>query len=131
MAEQTVDFWPDIATAARRVTPLSLMKQQAVLLGKHTKNLLEGEVSSSVHVGRLVHSFQISVPTLDYSYELFRVSHDIVALYPVKVEFSMVGPLAGHPPLASEDAFMDWLKKVLSSDETKRVLGSLLAQVES
>ena len=73
MAEQTVDFWPDIATAARRVTPLSLMKQQAVLLGKHTKNLLEGEVSSSVNVGRLVHRFQISVPTLDYSYELFRV----------------------------------------------------------
>jgi hypothetical protein len=131
MAEQTLDFWPDVATAPRRVTALSLMKQQAVLLGKHTKNLLEGEVSSSVHDGRLVHRFRISVPTLDYSYELFRISHDIVAFYPVRVESSMVGPLAGHPLLDSEEAFMGWLKNVLSSDETKRVLDSLLAQVES
>lgn len=132
MAEQTLDFWPDIAAARPRVTPLSLMKQQAALLGKHTSNLLEGDVSSNVYNGRLVHRFRISVPTLDYSYELFTISHDVVALYPVRIESSKTY-YHGKSQLTieSEDAFMDWLKTVLSSDETKRVLGSLLAQIES
>jgi hypothetical protein len=132
MVEQTVDFWTDIATAPRRVTALSLMKQQAVRLGKHTNNLLEGDVSSNINGERLVHRFRISVPTLDYSYELFRISHDVVVLYPVNVESSKTYYHGkSQLTLDSEEAFMDWLKNVLSSDETKRVLGSLLAQVES
>lgn len=133
MAEQTLDFWPDISAARPRVTPLSLLKQQAALLGKKTNNLLEGDVSSSIYNERLVHRFLIGVPSLDYRYELFVVSHDPVVLYPVKV---VSGPhktsYGKNPPtLDSEDAFLDWLKNVLSSDETKRVLGSLLAQTES
>ena len=133
MAEQSLDFWPDLATARPQVTPLSLMKQQAALLGKHTSNLLEGEVSSNLSYGRLVHSFRIHVPTLDYSYEVFRVSHEMLAMYPVRIDG---GPHKqqyprGAPTLDSEDAFQDWLKSVLSSDETKRVLGSLLAQIEA
>ena|SRR5579859_192160 len=131
MAEQTLDFWPDIATSRPRVTPLSLLKQQAALLGKHTNNLLEGGVSSNVYNGRLLHRFFISVPTLDYRYELFTISHDVVGLYPVKVDSSKFYYHGKSlVTLDSEDAFVDWLKNVLSSDETKRVLGSLLAQIE-
>ena len=133
MAEQTLDFWPDIAGARLKHTPLSLIKQQAALLGKHTNNLLEGVVATNTIAGRPSHRFYIKAPTLGYNYELFMVSHDLVELYPVRVD---AGPHKtqyrdDQPVLASEPALLDWLKDVLSSDETKRVLGSLLAQIES
>jgi hypothetical protein len=131
MSEQTLDFWPDIATARPKVTPLSLIKQQAALLGKHTNNLLEGAVVSSIREGRLVHRFLIKVPTLDYSYELFMVSQFMVDLYPVKVE-SAPNREPGHPvTLESEQEFLDWLKEVLSSEKTQSILTNLLSQTES
>jgi hypothetical protein len=120
------------------------MKQQAALLGKHTNNLLEGDVSSDATRGRLTHRFFIKAPTLDYRYEVFRVSHDLISLYPVRVE---AGPHKANftekdrtweseeafkdRTLESEGAFLEWLKEVLNSEDTKRVLGSLLAQSEA
>ena len=134
MVEQTLDFWPDLATARPKVTPLSLLKQQAALLGKHTSNLLEGVVRTRSGPGGTVgHRFIIRVPTLEYMYELFEVSHNMVDLYPVRVDSGphQTSYRDDHPLLRSEEAFLQWLKNVLSSDITKRVLGSLLAQIES
>jgi hypothetical protein len=134
MAEQTLDFWPDLATARPKLTPLSMMKQQAALLGRHTSNLLEGFVlTGSGPGGTIVHRFIIRVPTLEYRYELFMVSHNIVDFYPVRVESGphQMAYRDDRPLLRTEEDFLQWLKTVLSSDITKRVLGSLLAQIES
>ncbi|HTW65727.1 MAG TPA: hypothetical protein VME17_13965 [Bryobacteraceae bacterium] len=133
MPEQTLDFWPDLSGARSTVTPLSLMKQQAALLGTRTHNLLEGEVASTADQGRrLVHRFLIRAPTLNYTYEVFRVSHNVAALYPVFVESGPHSRLQTQQVhLDSEIEFMAWLKDVLGSDDTKRVLDSLLAQIES
>ncbi len=134
MVEQSLDFWPDLDTARPKVTPLSLMKQQAALLGKHTSNLLEGAVFTSPgEGGTVLHRFIIRVPTLEYRYELFMVSQNMVDLYPVRV---VSGPHQvpyhdDRPVLRTEEDFLQWLKTVLGSDITKRVLGSLLAQIES
>jgi hypothetical protein len=129
----TPDFWPDIGDAKPKVTPLSLMKQQAALLGKRTQNLLEARVVTIPHEKDVVLSFVIEVPVLGYQYELFRVRQNMVDLYPVVI---VSAPKLGEGPhrapvLRSEDEFLEWLKDVLNSDTTKRVLGSLLAQVET
>jgi hypothetical protein len=128
----TPDFWPDIADARSKATPLSLMKQQAALLGNHTNNLLVGRVTTiTSYDGRLIHHFQIGAPTLSYNYELFIVSHGLVDLYPVQVESApnlTPGPLV---ILESERDFLNWLKEVLNSERTKRILSNLLSQVES
>jgi hypothetical protein len=134
MAEQTLDFWPDIGDTKPKVTPLSLMKQQAALLGRHTGNVLEGRVRSTTFRGGVNHTFVIAAPALDYQYELFNVSHTMVDIYPVTVVSAPrvgEGPLEKPPVLRSQEEFLQWLKDVLSSDTTKRVLGSLLAQVEA
>jgi hypothetical protein len=131
MAEQTLDFWPDIAKA-RVVTPLSLMKQQAALLGKHTSNLLEGRVTTGTEPGgRLIHRFQIGAPTLSYYYELFLVSHGMVELYPVKVESAPNQVPGVQTVIYSEEDFLNWLKDILNSEQSKRVLSNLLSQIES
>jgi hypothetical protein len=45
MATQT-DFWGEIVSAAER-TPVSIMREQAALLGTKTRNLIEARVESS------------------------------------------------------------------------------------
>jgi hypothetical protein len=128
--EAAVDFWPDISASKPR-TPLSLMKQQAALLGKHTNNLLEAEVETTSSGDKLFHRFIIVAPSLDYRYQLFGVTHG-VTLYPVQVlsapPSGTIVPIGG---IEDEGMFVNWLKAVLSSEETKRILGSLLAQAES
>ena len=125
MAAQT-DLWGDLTTSAQVRTPLAILREQASLLGKKTQNLVEASVQTSILPGqRFVHSFNLVVPALsNYSYSLFVVKHGI-ELYPVSVEDPEV------PPLETEQAFMNWLRYILSSDKTKRLIGNLLAQARS
>lgn len=127
MPEEALDFWPDISASKPR-TPLSIMKQQAALLGKHTNNLVEAEVVTASEAGSLYHRLFLVAPTLDYRYQLLSVSHDIT-LYPIEVYASKLP--AARQTVKTEADFVEWLKKVLSSDETKRVVSALLAQAEA
>jgi hypothetical protein len=130
MADQALDLWPQIESVNVR-TPGTILKQQAALLGKHTKNLIEGRVATRAHSGGFLHSFLIDVPTLDYTFELFAVANDL-NLYPVRVDtLSRNFGVSSHAPLISEAEFVDWLKAVLNSAETKRILATLMAQAES
>lgn len=100
------------------------MREQAALLGTKTKNLIEGKVETTSLDDIFSHSFLLFVPVWSYRYELFRITHKI-SLYPVRVG----GPLA--PVLETEPDFVDWLRAKLSSPETKKVIGNLLAQITS
>lgn len=118
------DLWGEISPNVVR-TPVSILREQASLLGVKTGNLIEGKVESRVAGSLLNHSFNLVVPALDnYSYELFQISHG-VNLYPVHVGFQYV------VDLENEEAFVKWLAQKLSSAETKRIIGNLLAQANS
>ena len=133
---QVEDLWPpDIAEQAT-VTPLAILREQAALLSKKTRNLVEGwvhtESSGSTNgESRIFHTFTLVVPTLDdYSYDLFRVSHSVM-LYPVRVEFnSTFNAFASsvQHSLENEEEFKEWLKGVFAAPHTKRILGVLIAQ---
>lgn len=130
MADQALDLWPQIE-AANVLTPGTILKQQAALLGKHTKNLLEGKVVTQSIGGEFIHHFMIDAPTLDYRMELFAVSHDM-NLYPVRIVAAP--PVRFDLPqflVSSEAEFVDWLKSVFNAAETKRILSTLMAQVDS
>jgi hypothetical protein len=120
MATQT-DFWGDVAPAAVR-TPVAILREQAALLGAKTKNLVEATVYTESYHGAFRHLFNLVVPGLnDYTYNLFTIEHGI-SLYPV----SIVGR---ELRLETEQEVTDWLRDFLSSRETKRIVGNLLAQV--
>jgi len=131
MPEEAADFWPELNSAKLR-TPVLILKEQAALLGKHTKNLVVADVETYTYNDRFFHRFIIEARALSYRYELFRVSHDVM-LYPLKLESGPNGKLligtSGF--FNSEDEFVNWLKEVLNSGDTKRVLNTLLAQVEA
>jgi hypothetical protein len=120
MATQA-DFWGDIEPTEIR-TPVSILREQAALLGGKTGYLIEGKVDTAVSGGMFRHSLSLVVPTLDnYEYELLKVRHG-VELYPVT---------AGQQDLKTESEFTNWLRQRLSSAETRKVIGNLLAQAGS
>jgi hypothetical protein len=117
------DLWGDITPSAVR-TPASILREQASLLGAKTRHTIEGQVETQISVGTFYHSFNLVVPALEnYSYELFKISHQLT-LYPIYVGYP-------DPNAEDEQAFVKWLGQKLSSAETKRIIGNLLAQANS
>ena len=47
MAHNIPDLWPDDIAVTSLQVPVTILRQQATLLGEKTKNLVEGEVSST------------------------------------------------------------------------------------
>ena len=117
------DFWGEIAPAEVR-TPAAIMREQAALLGAKTRYLIEAVVETEVSGSRFIHRFNLVVPAMDnYKYELFKVYHG-VSIYPV-TEYGE------SKMLKTEEEFSDWLRGVLSSPATKKLVGNLLVQVSS
>lgn len=125
MADETNDFWPKEITEI--VTPVKILREQATQLGRKTNYILDGKVRTHARsqLDDFVHTLLIVVPTLDdYTYELLSVEHG-VELYPVTVHFQNE-----REQLATEEAFVLWLQRTLSSETTKRILRNLLSQAQ-
>ena len=130
MAQPIPDLWPEIEQS-QVVPPVAILRGQAALLGKKTNHLLEGRVvTRTTGSGGFVHSFYIVAPTLDdYTYKLFEIEH-VANQYPVRpTMLKQPGPF--KLLLASEEDLLDYIRRILNSDETKRVIGSLLAQIKA
>jgi hypothetical protein len=133
------DLWPELNLAAT-VTPLSILREQAGLLGKKTKGVLRGEVETWGDGDRISHSFNIAVPSLgDYKYTLFSV-HYLPTGYPVHVDMTAKPFFPGGAPIeepslrrsiADEDELRDWLRHIFHSDEVKRIVENLYAQAST
>jgi hypothetical protein len=133
MTQAIPDLWPEIEQT-RVVPPVAILREQAALLGKKTNHLLEGQVKSRIAFeGGFLHTFSIVAPALDgYEYKLFEVKHG-PDQYPVEADApESTGPLtASLVSLNSEQELLDYIRKILNSDKTKKILGSLLAQVKA
>lgn len=119
MAAST-DLWGEIEATQIR-TPLVILREQAGLLGAKTKNLVEASVSTHANGSTFVHSLDLVIPALDYTYNLLTIYHG-PSIYPVNVQFS-------EARFDTEEQFIEWLGAKLSSPETKRIVSNLLAQV--
>jgi hypothetical protein len=126
MANQIVDLWPPEVGTTTIVPPLAILRRQAVILGERTQNLIEGQVETLTQGERFRQRFYIVAPSLDYKYLLFEIQHDVIG-YPVTVVERDGIPFQ----LDTQEEFVNWLKQTLSSDETRRVVASLLSQVKA
>lgn len=118
------DLWPDIDDE-EMTTPLTILKEQGSFLAKKTKGLLEIEIVTSSESSKFYHNFNIVVSVLDYTYRLFRVSHDVM-LYPLDVFW-----LNKYYKVDDEKAFREFLGRILSDDSTRTIVLALLAQAKS
>jgi len=89
-----MDLWPENLTTNRIKSPVTILKEQAALLGQKTRNVVQAQVRSikSAYPGyqetpaeeetKLRYEFCILAPALgNYRYKLFTVFHN-VDLYP-------------------------------------------------
>ncbi|MEZ4713448.1 MAG: hypothetical protein R3A44_40045 [Caldilineaceae bacterium] len=80
------DLWPENLGEQQFDSPVSIMREQANLLGDKTSNLVKAEVKAgSMDNGHFVYHFYIVAPTLNnYHFLLFTVEHEI-ELYPLEI----------------------------------------------
>ncbi len=122
------DFWPTISETDANTFPLTLLKEQARLLGQKTGGKLQAELVTFPVGDSLRHNFEIVVPALGgYRFQLFSITFP-PQIYPMTSHF---GPDAYSDQIESEADFEDWLKRALSCDYTKRILANLLSQVNA
>jgi hypothetical protein len=131
MTQPIPDLWPEIEQSGE-VPPVAILREQAALLGHKTHNLLQGRVDTRIAPGGLfVHSFYIVAPTLDnYIYKLFEIEHGVNP-YPVVSDEQQFYKAPAPLRLKSEQDLLHHVREILNSDQTKRILGSLLAQVKA
>ncbi|MFI5117151.1 MAG: hypothetical protein ACHP8B_10690 [Terriglobales bacterium] len=121
----TNDFWPANIADSNLITPITILKEQAALLGEKTRQLVKGEVVTQTTGDVFVHYFYIAAPTLSYRFELFKVSH-MVNFYPMTLTY-----LNSARPIKSEEEFKETLKQIFAAQHTLNVVHSIIAQVRS
>lgn len=127
------DLWPEFAPAEGEVPPITILKQQASLLGLKLRNLIEADVDTGTtdYQDCLRHSLFLVAPVLNfYRYKLLDVEHPAIQMYPVTIKVSSDDPASSPSEIKAENEaeFKDALKGIFASDQTKRVIENLLAQ---
>jgi hypothetical protein len=136
-----IDLWPDKIAVEKMITPVTILRQQASLLGKKTKNIVQGEVRSSKdNFTSFNYAFYIVATALDnYRYKLLEISYN-ESLYPVEVKVesdirSEISPKFNFTKEAvvaiSEKDFLVLLREIFNSVKVLRVISVLLSQSDS
>ncbi|HWE96490.1 MAG TPA: hypothetical protein VG269_21185 [Tepidisphaeraceae bacterium] len=137
MTQNTPDLWPMDFGPVDAHLPVVILREQAALLSKKTSGLVQAEVrtSSREHSALKIacdfeHRFYLIAPALDnYRYYLFMVGHGAADLYPV--HFYPRESEGEDVELRSEKEFLNKLAEVFSSDDTRRIIQTLIAQSQA
>lgn len=140
-----IDLWPDNVDKPTIKAPVSILREQATLLGQKTNNVVEATVErvESVwwaSVDELKYAFLIVAPLLQgYRYRLFIMAHSL-EFYPIKMvletniyreilqkesEFPREKDIfLIHP----QEEFLKILGMIFGASKTIKVIHSLIAQ---
>ena len=134
MATEIPNLWPESFGDPGPPTPVAILRQQGLLLGQKTSNLVYGEVHSrATGPGAFSHTFEIAAPLLAYRHPVVVVTHGVNP-YPAQLSPPQVtsGPDQYRMPpkvaANSSEEFLERLKAFFQSPETVRLLHSLVAQ---
>jgi len=132
-------LWPDeIANSEQVRSPVQILKEQASLLGKMTKNILLGEIQA-VPVGQpnSAYAFNILAPSLrNYRYSLFTINYNILNIYPIYIalddeifkEIYSYKSKNEAIKIDYENEFLTILKNIFRSRKAKQILTSLMVE---
>ena len=143
--DETMDLWPDhFEPESDGELPVVILRQQAALLGRKTRGLVEAEVKTTaapagtrmsfspvrlvgepeLEPARFAHRFLLRVPAVeDYRYALFTVYQQPTDLYPLRIDFDdRTWEVKDREDLDAA------LRLIFADESTKRVIGTLMAQ---
>lgn len=82
-------LWPDdVDIGCKSSSAITILREQAIMLGNATNNILKGEVRGKKESpsGKMIFDFYILAPLLqNYRYKLLQLQIDMVNLYPVEL----------------------------------------------
>lgn len=135
-------LWPDQLKKVTLKAPVTILREQASILGQKTKNIVEGRVyqpeSSFSYNDAFEYDFVVLAPALqNYRYRLFTIIHN-TNLYPVSfdldkdIEQELLhnGKSEAELTAQSEEELTSILRGIFGSEKTLHVIGSMLAQSE-
>lgn len=138
------DLWPDDITPEDDLrAPITILKEQASLLGKKTNNLVKGEVERDIEDytstrDYFIYNFFLVAPALeDYHYLLFDIVYHI-PFYPVVIghmdddtlkEINYQKDWSKSELIApSEEELIKMLGLIFKAKRTKFIIKSLISQ---
>lgn len=148
------DLWPNDIVQLSQRTPVSILKEQASLLGARTKNIVTAEVlqleDSSNHdfnyqfylVGPALQNYHYGLFTVSYSINLypsvFTLDIDIIEEFRIaqsdqlrQLDF-MLNPLKFSQEnkimVENEEQLTNLLKLIFAAQKTRRVIAAILGQ---
>jgi hypothetical protein len=136
-----LDLWPTDIINTRVRAPLTILKEQAILLQQKSNGVINAQVKRiktqeqlSIEKGFFLYEFVVIAPVLQrYEYRLFTISHEI-ELYPITIETDEIiarelGNLNNDPIIVkSETDYIEQLRKIFCTKKTKKIINAMLAQ---
>ena len=122
----TKNMWGDIPEVDSVRTPASMLREQAQILSKRTKGLLNGHVSRNIEdiTGKFLYTLAVRAPALDnYRYIVLEITHGL-ELYPVDLRY--IDGLTVESK--TEEEFLRNVEKKLQSEDVRKAITSLLSQ---
>lgn len=123
------DLWPTDFNVGAEPSPATILRQQGYILGERTRNVVFGEVESSmVGEGGFSHRFFITAPFCKVRQFTLIASHDV---QPYSVRLVLVGFGGRQIREATADTpeqFSELLRTMLASPQIVQLVGSLMAQ---
>lgn len=118
------NLWGNMPDISSIRTPHEIVLEQGQYLVEMTEGLLDYLVERRQKNTLFSYEFFLTVPCIDYKQPLLRITHDI-KLFPA----ILVSDQSGEEYTANnQDEFEDDLGAILSAEETRRLIGGLLAQ---
>lgn len=124
----TQDLWGELSLGENIRTPITILREQAALLGEKTQHVLQGDIRISHYgVRDFEAEFFIIVPALDnYAYRLFSIRYP-VTMYPLTI-IDTAMDLQSRIECPAEEDFVNALRLFLSQAKVKKIISSLIAQ---
>jgi hypothetical protein len=136
------DLWPkDIRTEPQEMAPLRILKQQAIYLGKKTRNIVQADVVEKPFTTKLYekwaveYHFELKAPAWGgYRYTLFQFFTNI-PLYPVGIAAGkdIAEEILGSPypeviKVNSRKELEEILEKIFAARKTIEIIKALIIQ---
>lgn len=123
------DLWPTDFNVGSEPSPATILRQQGYILGERTKDVVYGEVESSMAgEGSFRHSFFVSAPYCKVRQLAIIASHELQS-YPARL--TALGAGGRHLQEATAEnaeRFSELLRTMLATPHIVQLVGSLITQ---
>jgi len=128
------NLWPDIEIDDV-INPVNFLKEQGKYLEEITKGVLTYYIAKKAYKHgdwpskeAILYDFYIQAPFLDdYRFLLFRVGHDLIDNYPIKIDTMHMQEQERYTAKSQEE-FEEILGKILGSDQTRSIVSTLYSK---